>query len=150
MSDQPNLFDTPARARTSDPATSREAASSVGAMRASQARIMAIFRAYGDLTDEELSMYVADVERQLGIKLMSPSGVRSRRSELAKANMERLDEIAANLTNDGNKFFEVTNEVQDSARAHLRREGFRSPLWDTGVRRTTAAGRKTIVWGIAK
>ncbi len=147
-----DLFTGPA-SRTSDPATSKAAAASVSNLRASQARVLAIFRAYGNLTDEELLNYLHDTERQLGVKLMSPSGARSRRSELSKANMERLNEIAAEYSDDdfGSRNFETLVAVlRDKCRDRLRTEGFRAPLWDTGERRRISTGRMATVWGIAK
>jgi hypothetical protein len=41
-------------------------------------------------------------------------------------------------------------EAEAWARAELRREGFRSLLWDTGERRKLDTGRMAIVWGIAR
>ena len=148
--DQLNAFDTwdAPRARTSDPVTSKEAAKSVRAVRASHLRILAQFRLYGDMTDEQLALVLEDAEKGAGIKHMSPSGVRSRRSELSKPNMDRITEIKQESVVIGAP---PTDAVLDAAaRRQLRIEGFRSPLWDTGVVDTNAAGRRCIVWGIAK
>lgn len=166
---QRNAFDR-AHARSSDPATSRSAAASVTKLRASQARILSMFRLYGDMTDERLTEYLHDAERTAGVKLMSPSGIRSRRSELSKPNMERLDALAievwgntdpkravANSTHP--TFAEVNESEQRLLRDMLRTEGFRDvngtatttdTLWDTGKREPLASGRMAIVWGIAR
>jgi hypothetical protein len=150
---QIDAFAPPARARARDPETSREAASRVTNLRASQARVLAMFKLYGDLYDKALMDYLHDAERNAGVKPMSPSGVRSRRSELAKPNMDRLDEIAhENLNLLGavkGAFGRITGPHQNAARAQLRTEGFRSVLWDTGER-AVVDGRKVIVWGIAR
>jgi hypothetical protein len=84
--------DPTARARTGAPATSRAAAASLtlGNMRASQMRVLQLFTAYGDMDDRAL-LRVAKAE---GVK-MSDSGLRSRRSELAKPNMDRIDGLMA-------------------------------------------------------
>lgn len=68
---------TKARARTGDPDTSHEAARSVRNIHASHRTILDLFRKYGPMSDEALLYAVADE----GLT-MSPSGVRSRRSEL--------------------------------------------------------------------
>lgn len=158
MDQQSSLFDAPARARASDPRTSRDAAASVKNMRASHARVLAMFKLYGDMTDEQLAEYLHDAERQGGLKLMSPSGIRSRRSELAKENMERLEELRAEWLQQNRPEGTTLNmlEVQEYnacgywARAQLVIEGFRSPLWDTGERRALSSGRQAIVWGLAR
>lgn len=142
-------------ARTGDPQTSKDAAASVVNLRASQARVLNIFKAYGDLTDDQLLEYLHDLERNLRISIMSPSGARSRRSELSKPNMDRLDEIAAEMGQEatglpGLVLGDLTAGDQVRARERLRTEGFRSPLWDTGERRKLASGRMSIVWGLAK
>jgi hypothetical protein len=146
-------------ARTTDPQTSKDAAVSVTNMRASQARVLAMFKLYGDLTDEQLLTYLHDMERAAGFtKVMSPSGARSRRSELSKPNMDRLDEIMVELVEAGlNSGAYDTYEAAHAdpalaraARETLRVEGFRSALWDTGERRKLDTGRMAIVWGIAR
>jgi hypothetical protein len=143
-------------ARTTDPQTSKDAAVSVTNMRASQARVLAMFKLYGDLTDEQLLTYLHDAERAAGFtKVMSPSGARSRRSELAKPNMDRLDEIAREIKKathlpTAGAFAALEPQWQATARETLRAEGFRSLLWDTGERRKLDTGRMAIVWGIAR
>jgi hypothetical protein len=93
---------TTAFARFSDPATSHEAAASVK-VRESQQKVMGLLK-LGPATDEAL----ANRAMQHGIRI-SPSGLRTRRSEL----------VALSL------------------------------VVDSGVRVTTANGRKAIVWAVA-
>lgn len=72
------------KARASDPETSRKAASSVTNMTKKRQHVMATFRRYGSLTDEQLvSVYgqMDDVADQ------SDSGLRTRRSELVKMGL---------------------------------------------------------------
>jgi hypothetical protein len=154
---QASIFDSGARARSRDPETSKAAAASVRNVRASHTRVLAMFRLYGDMTDESLAALLKDAARETGLKAMSPSGVRSRRSELAKPNMDRLDSLALELWSNDDKasprrpFFSELNEYEQRlTREQLRREGFRSPLWDTGKRETLASGRQAIVWGVAR
>lgn len=151
MTTQHDFFDGPVtRARRTDPETSKAAASSVTNLRASQARILAMFRLYGDMHDKQLEAYLHDAERSAGIKPMSPSGIRSRRSELSKPNMDRLDEIMAGEYARGRSRGEVNDALlEDWARKQLHIEGFRSHLWDTG-KRAVVDGRTVIVWGIAQ
>lgn len=162
------------RARKTDPETSHQAADTQERkLRPSQARILAMFKMYGDMHDKQLVDYVHDAEKMAGFKkLMSQSGVRSRRNELAKANEERLVELrrqwmaVRGFTKivEGRPFrpapsgpesagaFANTVEIAASdewARRTLRIEGFRSPLWDTG-RREVVDDRNVIVWGIAR
>lgn len=77
-----------ARARTQDPATSHEAARSVGDLRGSQFDVLKVFRDFGHgkgFTDEELlRAYKRGVEAGI-IRAQSDSGIRSRRRELADA-----------------------------------------------------------------
>lgn len=151
---QTDVFDSGARARSSDPKTSKEAAASVQNMRASHKRVLAMFRAYGGMTDETLAAYLDEAAKETGMKLMSPSGVRSRRSELSKPNQDRLDEMAEEsaLSHVGHAltFGELPGEQQTECRARLLIEGIRSPLWDSGRRETLASGRQAIVWGMAR
>lgn len=155
---QRDVFDSGARARSADPDTSKAAAQSVRNIRASHKRILAMFRAYGDMTDETLAEYLAEAAKETGSKLMSPSGVRSRRSELSKPNLDRLAQLrdeyvsAAGLTGTWAEVYdEKLKEKFDSAARHqLRTEGFKSELWDTGKRETLSSGRQAIVWGLAR
>lgn len=147
---------TETRARRTDPATSHEAAAAQEPkLRASQARVLNMFRLYGDMHDKQLLAYLNDAEKQAGLKLMSPSGARSRRSELAQPNEDRLKQLREEwfLTNEP-KEGEMTLEQAEAkadewARATLLVEGVRSPLWDTG-RREKVDGYNVIVWGIAR
>jgi hypothetical protein len=144
------------RARRTDPATSHEAAERLTAdkLTAVQARVLQMFRLYGDMPDALLVKYLNEMERQAGMKPTSPSGARSRRNELAKPNMERLDAIAAHwhevqpLLYQEKTFAEMNDTQQRAARQQLRTEGFRSPLWDTG-RRVKIDSSNVIVWGLA-
>lgn len=81
---QSDLFE--AGARLSDPETSKAAAAAQEPrLRASQALVLQVFRAYGRMHDKDLLDRVHATQRGLGLaKLMSPSGVRTRRSELVK------------------------------------------------------------------
>lgn len=54
-------------------------------LRASQALVLNMFRAYGPMNDKDLLDRVHATQKSLGLpNLMSPSGVRTRRSELVK------------------------------------------------------------------
>lgn len=160
---QLDVFDSGARARTSDPDTSKAAAASVQNLRASHRRVLAMFRAYGDMTDETLAEYLNEAARDTGVKMMSPSGVRSRRSELSKPNMDRIEELMMEWTRTHRPHINVhpltyrshldNHEVAAAcvwARATLITEGIRSPLWDTGRREKLSSGRMAIVWGLAR
>lgn len=75
---------TSTRARATDPETSHEAGhAQTSKLRASQARVLAMFKLYGDMHDKQLKEYLHDAEKEMGFtKLMSDSGIRTRRSEL--------------------------------------------------------------------
>ncbi len=73
---------TVAHARSTDPDTSHEAARSVGKIRESQQAIFAFLREYGAHTDEE----IWETFEHSGI---SPSGARTRRSELVTMGLVR-------------------------------------------------------------
>lgn len=136
-----------ARARSADPETSKAAAASVADLTGTQKRVLAMFRAFGDMTDEELGKHIEAATRATGVPKMSPSAVRSRRSDLSKPNMDRLEELKQASLARG-----AVNEATALAyaRIELRREGFRSPLWDTGKREQISTGRMATVWGIAR
>lgn len=160
-------------ARKTDPETSKTPGIGEGALRASQARVLAMFKLYGDLTDQQLLMYLHDAEKAAGLRLMSPSGARSRRSELAQPNTARMRELRrdwyrehnvvvmgesigrARLHDDFGALEEAVPVAQRTAadewaRRTLRIEGFRSLLWDTGRRVKSESGYPMIVWGIAR
>lgn len=142
----PQVDDLNVRARSGDPETSKDAGARVTKLRASQALVLQVFRAYGSMSDRDLLDRVHATEKALGLtRLMSPSGVRSRRSELSKPNMERLRQIEEGLAME---YADNAEGLDAHCRAQLRREGVRSPLWDTG-RRETIDGRTHIVWGLA-
>ncbi len=71
------------KARNSDPETSHAAAASVTleTLTQTQALVLQTLQTYGAMTDEELCMRIADVQRSP----VSVSGVRTRRSELVAA-----------------------------------------------------------------
>jgi len=71
-----------ARARRTDPKTSKEAAETVRNLRRSQIRIYTILLAYGPMTDEQI--YAKMKERGWEI---SPSGCRTRRNELVEVGL---------------------------------------------------------------
>ena len=142
----------PTRSRKTDPATSREAGERVTNLRASQARVLNMFVLYGDMHDQQLAEYLRDAERTAGLPPMSSSGVRSRRSELCKPNMDRLDALAAeahDISMTEGAFSLLSPVQQQPCRDRLRREGFRSKLWDTG-KREVVNGRRVTVWGLAR
>lgn len=152
-----------ASARSADPRTSKAAAASVRGLAASHRRILALFERYGDMTDETLGKLLDELAAEKIAPKMSPSGIRSRRSDLSKPNMRRLDQIAVDLACGADlaakAFADLDAYWQDQARTQLRREGFRGidgepttrpTLWDTGKREPMATGRQAIVWGIAR
>jgi hypothetical protein len=148
-STEPDLFSAPfdngVHARASDPETSHAAAASVNQSEG-QALVLKMFRRYGPMTDEVLQ---ARMKEHLP-GMLSESGVRTRRSELSKPNMERLEEIVVELTTPGSEPGEPKGHFSETVRAQLRREGFRSVLWDSGERADVSSGRRqAIVWEIA-
>lgn len=58
-------------------------------LRASQARVYQMFRLYGDITDAQLIEYLHSMEKGAGLKVMSPSGARTRRKELVDKGLIR-------------------------------------------------------------
>lgn len=137
-------------------------------LRASQARVLNMFLLYGDMNDKMLKTYLHDAEKAAGFrKLMSDSGIRTRRSELSKPNEERLEELRVEwyeshgylrdgqgwFKNEGPTFPRVSDQVRRNVeswtRDKLRAEGFRSKLWDTG-KREVIDGREVTVWGLAR
>jgi len=76
-----------AHARCTDPETSRAAADSVRGIRESQQYVLGMFRKFGPMTDERLALRVAE-DRGPHVKL-SPSGIRTRRSELVTLQLVR-------------------------------------------------------------
>lgn len=86
MSQLMSLFDVDveprAHARHSDPHTSHEAAKTVRGITESQERILEIITYFGPLSDETIAVHYARMADLNRWKLMSPSGLRSRRAEL--------------------------------------------------------------------
>lgn len=72
-------------ARRTDPETSWEAARSVTGIRESQAEVLRLFKSTGAMTDEEMVSRYEFVDA----RSQSPSGLRTRRSELVKAGLLR-------------------------------------------------------------
>jgi hypothetical protein len=75
---QSDLF---APTRATDPETSREAAATVD-VRKSQAQVINLFRRFGPMTDAEL----LEAAERLNV-IQSPSGLRTRRSELVSRDV---------------------------------------------------------------
>ncbi|WP_051103521.1 hypothetical protein [Terracoccus sp. 273MFTsu3.1] len=69
-------------ARATDPETSHEAAASVGDVRESQRFVHSLLKASGGATDEAL----VNTTQNLGFPI-SPSGLRTRRSELVRLGL---------------------------------------------------------------
>lgn len=80
-----------ARARRSDPQTSHAAAASLDAdtLRDSQRAVLEVLRRIGPSTDERLVSRYEGYARTGEIKPQSPSGIRSRRNELAERDFVR-------------------------------------------------------------
>lgn len=83
--DQLPLFDPRTRVRPGDPETSHAAAESLdrGYVRASQQSVLLFLRICGPMTDAQL------VRDYSGTPAQSPSGLRTRRSELTQAGLVR-------------------------------------------------------------
>ena len=92
-----NWDTTAAHARSTDPSTSHEAAASVEDLRESQTRVLAFIARHGPITDEDLARVVRG--EQFAI---SPSGLRTRRSELVHLGLVR-DSGKRTLTNAGRR-----------------------------------------------
>lgn len=146
------------RVRKSDPRTSHEAAAGQADSKITltQRRVLSAFKLYGEMTDATLVAVLNGMEREAGLlKLTSPSGARSRRSELSKPNEDRLVQLRTEwwLTNEpkvGDCTLEEGEAMADAwARSTLRVEGFRSPLWNTGKVEKLPTGYNAVVWGIA-
>lgn len=77
--------DTRPVARRGDPETSHEAAASVTGLRESQAEVLGVIRRRGPMTDEEVLKVLSDRSE----RPWTPSGARTRRSELVTAGLVR-------------------------------------------------------------
>lgn len=86
MTSQPTLFDPIARARRSDPETSKDAAASVRRIRESQADVLSVLRRHGPVSDEELLVRYRFEQHREGACIVpqSDSGIRTRRAELVR------------------------------------------------------------------
>lgn len=78
----PPSLATTAHARTTDPATSHRAAASLTNLRPAQEEVLALFRKYGPMIDEEMLSRAGDEQVK-----QTPSGLRTRRSELVEAGL---------------------------------------------------------------
>lgn len=74
-------------ARSTDPDTSHEAADDVLSLTERRKAILATLSAHGPLTDAELAFAYGVGTRIMGFPRQSESGLRTRRSELAKAGL---------------------------------------------------------------
>ena len=81
------------RARSTDPQTSADAARSVTGLRPKQEAVLYVFRAYGPLTLEQLVQRYDRARKErylnLGLPQQSPSGIRTRCSELVAMGLVR-------------------------------------------------------------
>jgi hypothetical protein len=86
---QLGLFSTEPRAhaRRTDPETSKAAADAVSGIRKSQEYILGLFRRFGPMTDERLAHRVSECCTNMRF---SPSGIRTRRSELVTLGLVKF------------------------------------------------------------
>lgn len=83
-----NLRITKAHARRTDPQTSHDAAASVDKIRASQQAVLTVLRRFPQgLSDTDLIEEYGKLAELGAVPRQSPSGLRSRRSELTKVGM---------------------------------------------------------------
>ena len=82
MTDQADLF---TLSRQRDPWTSRAAGRSVADVSRSQEDVLSLLRRFGPATDEEIALRHAARVALGEMKRQSPSGLRTRRSELQRA-----------------------------------------------------------------
>lgn len=87
--DAPSLFDvlTEPRARRTDPTTSHAAAKSVRNQTETHDRVLELLETFGDATDEDLFTYWRQMRDLHDWPAISPSGLRSRRSELVELGL---------------------------------------------------------------
>src|SRR5690349_19418442 len=80
-----------AHARRTHPQTSHAAAASVHNIRESQAYVFSFFKSYGPMTDEQLQARISRANSGTSFQTvkLSPSGIRTRRSELVTLGMLR-------------------------------------------------------------
>ena len=74
-----------AKARSTDPATSHDAAKSVRGITEKQHAVLRVFAVFGKATDEQWMEKYGTYEVQWSLPYQSASGLRTRRSELVKA-----------------------------------------------------------------
>jgi hypothetical protein len=77
-----------AHARNSDPETSHQAAASIDKLRVRQDEVLQVIRVFGPMTDTELVKVHAELADDL-YQPQSPSGIRTRRSELVTRRLVR-------------------------------------------------------------
>jgi hypothetical protein len=77
------------RARRTDPATSHEAAASIKGLTEKQRAVYTVLSDYGPMTDEQLAEQYEKLRWPAAFPLQSPSGLRTRRRELADRNLVR-------------------------------------------------------------
>lgn len=89
MTEQGSLFTPPPRARNTDPHTSHEAAESVQRQRESQEAVRRLLGYIGPSTDEDLRLAYEEWQAKAKLPKQSPSGLRTRRSELVAMGIVR-------------------------------------------------------------
>jgi hypothetical protein len=95
-------YDMKARARTSDPTTSHEAAASVKELTQKQTAVLDLFRARGPMTDEQLVLAYREAEMSSdATPKQAPSGIRTRRNELVQRRL--LARVAYRRTESGRR-----------------------------------------------
>jgi hypothetical protein len=98
-----------ARARVHDPDTSHEAAASIDGITKRQEGVLRVFEAFGPMCDEKLVKLYDRLHRDqpLTFPRQSPSGIRSRRAELADPEKTQPPKIVyagrKDLTDSGRK-----------------------------------------------
>lgn len=169
---------TETRARPTDPKPSHDAAKALTEDKLTrlQARVLSAFQMYGAMYDKQLVDRVQDMERRAGFAaITSPSGIRSRRAELCRPNDDRLLHLRRDWyenayeteerpayrvfgTDTDEEVRRIEREEMDEeslrragewARNHLKTEGIRSPLWNSG-RTVNVDGFNVTIWEIAK
>jgi len=92
-----------ARARSTDPETSHEAARSVTSLTRKQAHVLRVLREIGPLTDVALcEAYRTHVMRGL-VERQSESGIRTRRHELAEMDPPRVVRVGTTTLQSGRR-----------------------------------------------
>lgn len=103
------------RARATDPDTSHEAAASISkkALSEGQKYILMLLNVFGPMTDEETWERVErEIQRRSYIPIKSPSGARSRRSEITISERN------------------ITGQIADSTLRRKTRSGRNAIVWE--------------------